>query len=423
MKKPKVRRFLLLAVVLVLVPAMLFLSSCSNTVATLKAKDLMKDVTSKSPEGKAPDANFVGTSADFSVDLIRSAASSGENTFISPLSVLLALSMTANGAEGETLTQMEALLGRGILADEMNQYLLEYVKALPNHDKSKLNIANSIWFRDDEDRLHVEETFLQTNADYYGANAYAAPFNEDTVKDINQWVDTHTDGLIDKIIEHIEEDTIMYLINAMVFDAQWETIYREEQVREGTFTKADGSTQEKEFMDSEEILYLEGDASYGFIKPYAKGDYGFFALLPKEGEDLTGLLNKLDGTQLLDLLNHPEKTLVQARTPKFSFAYEWKMNDPLKELGMTDAFNAAIADFSRLGQSSRGNIYVGEVLHKTFIQVDEKGTKAGAVTKVEIKDESYQESKEVFLDRPFLFGIMDMKTGLPLFLGTVTELP
>lgn len=417
------RRILLLGVLLIFVPAMLFLTSCSGGSATLKATDLMKDIKGHTVQGKATDAVFVGNAAQLSLDFLKSASAAEENTFISPLSILLALSMTANGGQGETLEQMNTLLGNGLGEDIMNAYLYEYVKNLPNHDKAKLSIANSIWFRDDEDRLHVEEAFLQTNADFYDAGAYASPFNEDTVQDINQWVQDHTEGLIDQIIDQIDEDTIMYLVNAMVFDGEWATIYREEQLETGTFIKEDGTSQQGDYMTSEERIYLENDLGYGFIKPYAGQEYGFFALLPKEDRPLETLLSSLDGKTWLDLMEHSQDVLVRTKTPKFSFAYEWKMNDALKNLGMTDAFDADLADFSRLGQSSRGNIYVGEVLHKTFIQVDEKGTKAGAVTKVEIKDESYEEGKEVHLNRPFLFGIVDLETGLPLFIGTVTELP
>ncbi|QSX08105.1 serpin family protein [Alkalibacter rhizosphaerae] len=416
------RRLVLLAILVVAVPAMLLLTSCGKTASPLQATDLMKGFEGKAVSGKSLDEDFLRISNDFYMDLLKSASSSGENVFISPLSVHLALSMTANGAQGNTLDQMEELLGREHTISDMNGYLLEYTNNLPTHEKSKLSIANSIWFRDDEDRLQVEDAFLQTNADYYNASAYAAPFDETTVTDINNWVENKTDGLIDKIIEQIEEDTIMYLINAMVFDAEWETIYREEQVREDTFTNAKGEEQQVPFMNSEENIYLENDHAMGFVKLYAQGDYAFFALLPKEGSELKDLIETMDGDELSEILNHPQETLVTASMPKFSYAYEWKMNDPLKALGMVDAFDNNLADFSRLGHSSRGNIYVGEVLHKTFIQVDEKGTKAGAVTKVEIKDESYVETKIVDLDRPFLFGIMDRSTNLPIFLGTLTEI-
>lgn len=415
------RRLLVMAVVGVLVPALLLLSACSNAAPALKASDLMKDVKPQQVQGTPVDDRFIANNGDFAVTLLKATDASEKNTFISPLSILLALSMTANGADAATLTQMEEVLGQGISSEDMNRYLLAYVEGLPSHDKSTLNIANSIWFRDDEGRLQVEKTFLQTNADYYGANAYAAPFDADTVTDINDWVMEKTNGLIDKIIDQIEEDTIMYLINAMVFDAEWATIYREEQLKDGSFTNVSGTEQPVTFMDSEEKWYLENDLGTGFVKPYAKGNYGFFAFLPKEGTDLKDLLNGLDGTTLLETLASPKEILVYATTPKFSFASEWKMNEPLKSLGMTDAFNSTLANFTRSGQSSRGNIYVGDVLHKTFIQVDEKGTKAGAVTKVEMRDESYVEGKIVTLDRPFLFGVVDMETNLPIFLGTMTE--
>jgi serpin B len=119
------------------------------------------------------------------------------------------------------------------------------------------------------------------------------------------------------------------------------------------------------------------------------------------------------------MLNGTQETLVEAWLPKFSYAYEVSLNDPLIEMGMDQAFSPVLANFLRLGRSSRGNIFIGDVLHKTFIAVDERGTRAGAVTKVEMRDESYQETKIVHLDRPFVYAIVESETGLPVFVGTV----
>ena len=141
--------------------------------------------------------------------------------------------MTANGAANETLSQMEEVLGKDIPLEELNEYLYYYVNNLPSEEKSKLNIANSIWFRDDEDRLTVEKDFLQKNADYYNAAIYKSPFDDQTLQDINYWVKTNTDGMIDKILEKIDDDSIMYLINAIVFDAEWK-IYNKSDIHEAS---------------------------------------------------------------------------------------------------------------------------------------------------------------------------------------------
>ena len=326
--------------------------------------------------------------------------------------------MTANGADTQTLEEMEKLLGGDIGIDELNEYLHTYYNGLPSEKKSKLSIANSIWFRDVE-RLTVEKEFLQTNADYYGAEIYRSAFDAQAIKDINGWVDQKTEGMIDRIIDEIDEDTVMYLINAIVFDAEWEKIYVKDNIRSGEFMAVDGTSQNIDFMWSEESLYIDDGMATGFIKPYADGNYSFVALLPNEETGIDGYIENLTGEGLMETIADAQTTKVNAGMPKFSYAYEIEMNDALKALGMPTAFSPSDADLSRLGSSTAGNLYISDVLHKTFISVDEKGTKAGAVTKVEIKEESAEVMEQVILDRPFVYAIVDHATGLPVFMGTV----
>ena len=144
-------------------------------------------------------------------------------------------------------------------------------------------------------------------------------------------------------------------------------------MRQGEFTAADGSRQTVEFMSSEEALYLDDGRATGFIKPYADDKYSFVALLPNEGIGLQDYLADLSGENFLRFLDEAQEITVSATMPKFRYAYTVQMNDCLKEMGMPAAFSASQADFSRLGRSSRGNIFIGEVLHKTFIAVDERG--------------------------------------------------
>ena len=158
---------------------------------------------------------------DFSLRLFQNCLQDGENTLVSPLSVLSALGMTANGADGNTLAQMEETFG--LTAEEMNRYLYAYTRDLPQGEKYKLSPANAIWFQDREG-LFFEEDFLQTNADWYDAGLYRAPFDDSTLKEINEWVETKTDGMVKDILDKISGDAIMYLVNALAFDAEWETI-------------------------------------------------------------------------------------------------------------------------------------------------------------------------------------------------------
>lgn len=359
---------------------------------------------------------------DFAVRLFQSSTKAGENSLISPISVLYALSMTANGAKGETLDQMEQTLGLSV--SELNTYLHAYFNSLPEDEKYKLSIANSIWFTDDE-RFTVNQDFLQTNADYYGAGIYQAPFDDSTLRDINTWVEDNTDGMIKDILDEIPAEAVMYLVNALVFDAEWQAIYKESQISDREFTKEDGTKQDVELMYSEEHNYLEDDNATGFIKQYAKSKYAFVALLPNEGVSVEEYVASLTGEKLAAMLADPQQTTVNAAIPKFESEYSVEMRDILAEMGMPDAFDSQEADFTGLGTSTAGNIFINRVIHKTYIAVDEKGTKAGAATVVEMKEECaavIMDMKEVILNRPFVYMIIDCEANLPLFVGTMMNI-
>ena len=397
------------------------LTGCATKV---QAADLMEGVQANTVTGKAADDAFAQSQMRLAVELFQSSVleSKDENVLISPLSIQLALAMTANGADGNTKAEMEALLGGEISLEDLNEYLYSYVNNLPSAEKYKLQIANSIWFRDDEGRLQVEKDFLQKNANYYGAQAYKAAFDDQTLKDINNWVKDHTDGMIDSILDQIDEDAVMYLINALVFDAEWQHVYDKSDVYKGKFTNIGGTEKQVDMMHSEETVYLQDENAIGFMKPYSGSKYNFAVLLPNEGADIYEYIAGLTGESLMETLSTPQLGMVMATLPKFSYEYELTMNDVLKELGMPSAFSGDTADFSKMAHSSRGNIYIGDVLHKTFISVDELGTKAGAVTKVQMNDESAPMSEWVVtLNRPFVYMIIDNETNLPVFIGTVMD--
>ena len=406
----------LIALLLVFAMA-LGMTACSQ----VSANDLMKDVPAKAVD-VLPDMDAgAAAAADFGVRLFKTSIEEGENTLISPLSVLYALAMTANGADGETLAQMEQVLGMDV--DNLNSYMLAYLELLPESKDYKMSLANSIWFKDDPN-FAVEQSFLQTNADYYGAGAYKAAFDEGTRNDINNWVKEHTDGMIPEIIDEIPDEAIMYLVNALAFDAKWADEYEEHQIREGRFTMEDGTRQDVDMMHSEEHAYLEDDLATGFIKYYKDRKYAFVAMLPNEGVSVSQYVNSLTGEHLRELLNNTQDLTVFASIPKFETEYDIEMSEVLQEMGMTDAFDWQVADFSRLGTYNVDgmNICIKRVLHKTFISVSEQGTRAGAATAVEMVAEGAMEIvefKEVVLDRPFVYMLIDCETNLPFFIGTM----
>ena len=358
--------------------------------------------------------------ADFAVRLFAASLEEGKNTLISPLSVMCALAMTANGARQETLAQMEEVLGMPL--GELNTYLYTYMQQLPEEETYKLMLANSIWARDKEDFV-IEQDFLQTNADYYGADIYKTAFDDAALKAINNWVKEHTDGMIPEILDDIPGDALMYLVNALAFEAKWNDPYEAHQVRDGIFTTEDGEARKVQMMYSDENWYLEDEYATGLIKYYDDRAYAFVALMPVEGITVADYVSTLTGEHLSKLLSNPVGTIVDAAIPKFESEYSAEMSEILMSMGMIDAFDGEKADFSGLGSVANG-IAISRVLHKTFISVGEDGTKAGAATVVEMVEcaaEYAKDPKIVHLDRPFVYMLIDCENNLPFFVGTLMD--
>lgn len=393
--------------------------SMTGCAMSVSAEDLMSGITANEVKTDIDLSDNAGI-MDFATELFKN-SENGKNTLVSPFSVLCALAMTANGADGETLSQMEETLG--MTAGKLNSYIHKYVETLPQSEKVKFSTANSIWFAEGKG-FTPNADFLQLNADYYGASIYRAKFDNSTVRDINTWVNQKTDGMIKKILDGLSSDAVMCLVNALAFEAEWGRKYEKGDVADAQFTKADNTTQTVEMMYGNEHTYLEDENAKGFLKYYADGGYAFAALLPDEGISVSDYVQSLTGERLKALLDGKQSYPVDTGLPKFKCECSYEMNDILEQMGMTDAFRAEKADFSKLGTFSDGNIYIGSVLHKTFIEVAEKGTRAGAATAVIMNGEAAAdpaEAKEVILDRPFVYMIIDTNTNLPLFMGTVEE--
>ena len=217
---------------------------------------------------------------------------------------------------------------------------------------------------------------------------------------------------------------MMYLVNAIVFDAEWQKIYERSDVRAGSFTNADGEKEKVDFMHSDEYSYIETENAVGFFKDYV-GGYRFAALLPNEGVTLEEYVATLDGEGLRAALDGAQYVAVKASIPKFEYEYELGLEEILGSLGVKRAFDVTDADFSRLGSSPDGNIYIEDAFQKTYISVDARGTRAGAVTVIVNGCGSAadpEEPKIVQLDRPFVYMIVDAENNLPIFIGTVNEI-
>lgn len=371
----------------------------------------------QSPVGLTDSVN--GELADFALELLRQTSAEGGNTLVSPLSVLCALTMTAGGARGETLTQMENTLG--IPMSMLNPWLKEQMAKI--EAEGTMSMANSIWFSD-KDSFTVEQDFLDFNRTNFSAEIQKLHFNPQAVVTINDWVKDKTQGMIPRILEEIPEDTVMYLINALAFNGKWEQTYEEFMVRDSVFTTENGQKQDVELMNGSEYQYILSEDMQGFIKPYDGGKYGFVALLPEEGVKVGDYLQTLTGEKLMALLAGAQNTEVITAIPKLTAEFGAELSQVLMDLGMENAFDFTRSDFSGIGTDLQGPLYISQVLHKTYISLDEQGTEAAAVTSVTVAMGCTAEAlenrpPEVILDRPFIYMIVDLETNYPIFIGTM----
>ncbi len=390
-------------------------------------------------EGKAADEEFAKAEMNLGVNILKKSFSPRENGsknfLISPVSISTALAMTANGADGNTRDQMEQLLGSGLTLDQINEYMAYYKNNLPDEKKEKLYLANSIWFRDDP-TFKVQDGFLETNKKFYDSEIYKTPFDDTTVDDINSWVNNNTKSMIPQLFKHGDLDPkadvipMMTLINTLYFEAEWEKVYEETDVHDQKFTDINGEKHDIKGMYSQEYCYYDlGDAD-AFRKYYKNRDFSFVGILPKE-DDIESYVNNLDADKLLEGLKQsedPNTFDLFVTIPKFKYNYDATLKDVLRDLGMEDAFDETKADFSKINDLSvegADPLYIGDVIHKTRIEMAEKGTKAAAVTAVMMiaAVAPVPEKKEIHIEltRPFVYMILD-KNDVPVFIGAATQL-
>lgn len=434
--KTKKAVLIIISLVLVLIMALNFAGCGKEIVITeevpegemrsqLMASELTAGLTANEVSGKSADSKFTKSQFEFCAELFKACVKErgNESVFISPLSVQLVLAMTGNGANGETKAQIEKGLSSTIPLDELNGYLYSYVNSLASEKDYKTNIANSLWLRDNENCLQAENEFLQKCCDYYSAEVYKASFDSQTVKDMNLWVSKKTDGMIKNITNEINPEDMMFILNAVMFDAVWDEPYVDGAASNGTFTSVTGEQRRVMMMPSGEDVYLEDDSATGFIKDYKDGKYAFAALLPNENVNINDYVESLTGEKISAILRGAQNERVTVKIPKFTCEFNISLKDVLSEMGMNLAFDEKEADFSKMAKSSMGNIFIGDAFHKAFITVDERGTKAAAATIIKGgASAAPTKIREVFLERPFVYMIIDKSQNLPIFFGVLTDI-
>ena len=310
---------------------------------------------------------------------------SNENVFVSPISIAIALSMTYNGAGGETQEAMAKTLNfQGMSLEEINQANKELGILLNSlNPETQLNIANSIWTGKG---ISFSPSFLQVNQDFYQSQVRKIDFSHpESLKIINNWVKDKTEGKIEKIIQELNSNDVMVLLNAIYFKGNWNQQFSEYFTREMRFYLANGTQKQHPIMfQSSRHLYYQNEYFQAVSLRYAKGLISMYIFLPMEQVGLEGFYQVLNEENWKNWMLKFRHNKINLGLPKFKTEYEVTLNDALKSLGMKIAFDKSAADFSGMGPIPP-NLYISEVKHKTFVEVNETGTEAAAVTGSRIK--------------------------------------
>lgn len=369
-------------------------------------------------------ARLIEANNDFGFEMfghVYSEEKSAENIMVSPLSVSLALAMTYNGAKNETKTAIEkALKVYGLSPADINTSYFDLVNALKSLDqKVLLEIANAIYYRKN---FEVENSFIKTNQQYYNAEISSLDFSSpNALKIINGWVAEKTHNKIETILDEIKPSQVMFLLNAIYFKGIWTKEFNKKSTEQKPFYLEDGSTIQTETMQRTDTLPYTSNALFSAIQlSYGKGNYNMYVFLPEYKKNLKDIIDQLNSDNWQTWMKSFSLTQnVDIKFPKLKYEYEIKLNDILTEMGMGVAFTGA-ADFTGINRD--GGLYIDYVKHKTFIDVNEEGTEAAAVTIVAIDKTSVGPQKIAFyLNRPFIYAITEKSTGAILFMGTVTN--
>ena len=387
-----------------------FLTSCSQDVITPEFDYNLKS------------ARVIETNNEFGLELLKTVFDTEEkaNVMISPASVSIALGMAYNGAEGSTMDAFEEVLNyEGLTREEVNEITRELIHVLvTNVNGNLLEIANSLWY---DEKFPVEPEFINLNSHYYDAEVNELDFrNAEAVGTINDWVSENTHGKIDEIIDSIDPAVMMILINAIYFNCVWDIEFNPDDTHQAYFYNEDGSS-----YGEVDMMYLESnfkvaitDSFKAVELPYKNGKFSMYLFLPSEESSVNQLLEKLDGaTWNTWIAGFSEMEDFKVYMPRFEFEFERSLGDDLKEMGLDIAFTDQ-ADFSGISTIA---LYIADVIHKTYIKVNEEGTEAAAVTGVVMEVTSIHPMNEIRLDHPFLFAITENSSRSILFAGKVAE--
>jgi len=405
---------------------LIFLAACLLIGCSCKKSEPQKAGEMKNVPLTQEQKSVIGKSNAFGFAFFQAMqpfAGADKNLMVSPLSISMALGMTRNGAAGSTLDSMTRVLGfEGLGESEINssyQYIMETFSGLD--PGVQVSVANSIWYRN---TFTVEQSFTDVNKNYFSAIVTPLDFSDPgSVTTINNWVSAGTKNLIPKIVESIPADMVMYLINAVYFKGKWRHQFEKENTAPKPFRLADGSdVQTPSMLQQCDLPYFDGDGFEAVELPYNQGNFVMTILLPETGSSPAAVIATLSQGNWDTWSGNFATTDVVLQLPKFKYEYDEQAMIPiLTAMGMGGAFDDQLADFTRI--NSNGGLYISEVKHKTYIETNEEGTEAAAVTSVGISVTSAGPGSTVYftVDRPFVYFITEKSTGTILFIGTVVN--
>jgi serine protease inhibitor len=417
------RRYVLAAAGVVLMGVLGCSSVNGSSESALAQSGLPSSGSTLSKKSVTPDTKIVGANTKFGFKLfseVLKTDSQKKNIFVSPSSVAIALAMTYNGASGSTQQAMaKALELQGMSLSEINSSNAALKELLENPDpKVQLTIANSLWANKN---VTFQSEFLQKNRDYYKARVTNVDFRDrGTLGTINNWVNENTRGKINKIVEKIDPDQMLFLINAIYFKGNWTNQFDKSQTAQYPFYLTSGTQKQLPMMlQKGDYRYYENEQFQAASLPYGNdGKISFYVFLPKQNSSLQGFYQNLNAENWEKWMAQFSKREGFIGLPRFKMDYDITLNNALTALGMGEAFSDK-ADFSAMGK----NFKISEVKHKTFVEVNEEGTEAAAATSVGIVTLSapVNEPFRMIVDRPFFCAIRDNRTGSLLFMGSIVE--
>lgn len=391
-----------------------------TTLSCEESEPVQKDPQKISLQKKS--AEILRADKAFGFEIFREvlALSDADNIMISPISISYALGMTYNGAAGTTLDAFNRVLHfEGLSAREVNESYQDLMNQMVNLDEQvKFSIANSIWYRTG---FQVLDEFVQTNKEFFDAAVREIDFSDPlTLKIINQWIEDNTNGKIREMLDYIPGNAVMYLINAIYFNAKWKYEFVKEDTYEGDFNGINGAIYQADYMRiSGNFTYTVNEEFTAVELPYGDSTFSMVVMVPSEGKEVTELVAILDTVRWDSWFVNSTFRGVRIDLPRFKYGYKDLLNEPLINLGLGVAFNAE-ADFTRINPG--GGLYISRVIHQTFIDVQEEGTEAAAATIVELyKNGGGGGGNPIYFkaDKPFLYVIKENSTGAILFMGKV----